>query len=108
MARTRAARRAQREAERARRIAAARERNELLQRRRARFHNLRERLRLPHAPGLVARTRRRRARLVFLGIFMVNAITWLITSDVAARGFVAVVSVLIFPMLAVFLVGRAR
>jgi hypothetical protein len=43
-----------------------------------------------------------------LGIFMVNAITWLITSDVAARGFVAVVSVLIFPMLAVFLVGRAR
>lgn len=108
MAKTRAARRAQREAERALRIAKGRERNQVLQRRRARYERLRGRLSVGGKPGLVAQLRRRRARLLVAALLLINVITWMLTSDAAARGFVAVVSALLLPMLTVFLVGRAR
>lgn len=108
MAKTRAMRRAAREAERSARIAAARERNQSRQRRAARRARWMHRLRVTAAPGLVARTRRRRIRLLVFGLILLNTITWLITPDAAARGFVAVVSLLLVPMLTVFLVGRAR
>jgi Flp pilus assembly protein TadB len=108
MARTRAVRRAAREAERRARIEAARARNESKQRRAARVDALRTRLRLSPRPGLVAANRRRRARvLIFLAV-LANVLIWLVTPDVAARGFAAVVTLLIAPMFAVLVVGRSR
>lgn len=108
MARTRAARRALREADRDRRITAARERNALQQRRRARIDRIRERLQIASSPGLVARARRRRTRLLVFVVVLVNALTWLLTSSAAARGMVAVLAMLVFPIFAVLWVGRSR
>lgn len=108
MAKTRALRRAAREADRAARISQARERNQQRQRREARVALWRDRL-LPAAPpGSLARARRRRARvLIFLGILL-NVLIWALSPSVAVRGFAFVVTLLIAPMLAVLIVGRSR
>lgn len=108
MARVRAERRAAREAERAARVAAARERNEQRQRREQRVAEVRRRLRLTARPGLVAHARRRRARVLAFFVVLINALAWMITPTVAARGFVAVITILVLPMLAVLIVGRSR
>lgn len=100
MAKTRAMKRQQREADREQRIQQARERNEAKQQR--------TRRRIASQPSLLAATRRRRARTaIFIALF-VNALVWILSADWAIRGFALVISLLAAPLIAVLFVGGHR
>lgn len=96
MAKDRALRRAAREADRQRRIEAARLRNEENQKRQAR--------RIAGQPSLLQQTRRRKARTaIFIALFM-NALVWILSGEWSMRTIAFVVSALIAPMIAVLVV----
>lgn len=100
MAKTRAHRRAEREADRERRITSARERNERRQKQ--------GRRRVASQPSLLRATRSRRARTAIFIVIFANALVWILTPEWSARGIVLVVTLLIAPMIAVLFVGGAR
>lgn len=108
MAKERAIRRAAREADRAARIAAARERQAQKQRRMDRTKRIRSRLTFGARPGLLAGQRRRRMRVLVLGLVLLNVLIWRSTDDLAATSFSVLVTLLIAPMLFVVLIGRWR
>jgi hypothetical protein len=108
MAKTRAIRRAAREAERAARIAAARDRQVREQRRALRMQRLRRRMRLPARPGLLAQAKRQRIRLLLFVAVLINVLVWAISGNLAATAFSVTVTLLIAPMLLILLVRNAR
>lgn len=96
MAKDRALRRAAREADRARRIEQARQRNEENQKRIAR--------RVASQPSLLHQVRRRKARTaIFLALF-INALVWILSPEWSMRSISLVVSALVAPMIAVLVV----
>lgn len=100
MAKTRALRRAAREADRERRISAARERNERVQKKSSR--------RIAQQPSLIDATRRRRGRTALFFLLFANALVWILNPQWSIRGIALVVSLLVAPIIAVLFVGGAR
>lgn len=98
MAKTRAARRREREADRERRIQEARAKNESQQRIIKR--------RVASQPSLLAATRRRRARTaLFIAIF-INALVWILSPSWSLRTLSLVLSLLAAPLIAVLFVSE--
>lgn len=97
MAKERAQRRALKEADRQRRIEAARQRNERRQKPSAR--------RIAAQPSLLAQTRRSRARLAFFLILLTNALAWILSGQWSVRASALVLSVLVAPIVAVLFVS---
>lgn len=96
MAKERARRRAEREADRQLRIDQARLRNEQSQKRRSR--------RVAGQPSLIGQTRSRRARTaIFIALF-INALVWIVSGDWSMRASALVISLLVAPMIAVLVV----
>lgn len=97
MAKQRAQRRALREADRQRRIEAARQRNESSQKRTSR--------RVASQPSLIANTKKSRARLALFLAILINALTWIISSDWSVRASGLVLSILVTPIVLVLFVS---
>lgn len=108
MAKTRAVRRAARESERAARILNAQERHLRNQRRSQRLRKMREQLRIPFKPGLLAQKRRRRVRLLVFIALTLNLLVWVLADSVAASALVGVVTLLVAPMFSILSMRRLR
>lgn len=97
MAKDRARRRAEREADRQVRIQRARARNEANQKRISR--------RVAGQPSLIQLTRRRRARTaLFIAIF-INALVWILNGEWSMRASALVISLLVSPIISVLVVA---
>lgn len=97
MAKERAQRRALREADRLRRIEAARERNERRQKPSVR--------RVASQPSLLAQTRRTRARVALFLAILINAMAWIVSEEWSIRIGGLLLSLLLVPIVAVLFVS---
>ena len=112
MSKERAQRRAEREREAGIRRAARAAEQERRERRRARQRRVRSAVgflgggQTGQPTGTLARRQRSRTRLLMLALLVANVLLWFVRPDWEARLAAAVLSVLAFPVLRLFLVSR--
>jgi Flp pilus assembly protein TadB len=100
----RAARRAEREAERVRRVELARARERRAARRRGLLG--RGRPRRGRADSVLARRRRRQNLALLAALLVVNALLWVVVADWGQRAVAAALSLLLWPLLTVLVFDR--